>query len=42
MRTFEPVEEVRSGQICIFGNINAPGVDGSESVSWGQTLRLMP
>lgn len=40
MRTFEPVED-RSGQIYIFGSINAPGVDGSESVSWGQTLRLM-
>lgn len=37
-KTFEPVEEERPGQICIFGNINAPGLEGSESVSWGQTL----
>lgn len=37
MRTFEPVEEERPSQICIFGNINALGVEGSESVSWGQT-----
>lgn len=37
MRTFEPVEEERPGQICVFGNINAPGLEGSESVSWDQT-----
>lgn len=27
MRTFKPMEEDRPDQICVFGNIQAPGVE---------------